>query len=121
MLFLIRWFWKVYWVYLLFLFYRLTWPLQAENMEDWIDIGMMLLSLLGIFGFAFQKYFLGKSLWKLYFVTLMTWDFYYHFLLKGIRSPAPLSTEALILLLTLIPLYLGLFQYAFLTKDKNDV
>jgi hypothetical protein len=120
MLFLIRWFWKCYWVYLFFLFYRLTWPLQAQSLEAWIDIGMMLPSLLGLFGFAFQIYFLDKSLWKLYCVTLVTWDFYYHFLLKDFPSQASLSIEAWILLITLMPMYVGLFQYAFLEKQESE-
>ncbi len=121
MLFLIRWFWRGYWLYLLFLFCRLVYPWQAEGVEEWIDAGLMLPSLLGLYGFAFQKNLLKKPLWKLYFVTLLTWDFYYHFLLQGLKRQCPPSPEALILLVTLAPMYLALFQYAFLAKEEpND-
>jgi hypothetical protein len=117
---LVRLFWKIYFFFAAFLFFRLAFPLQTNRPVHWIDLAMMLPSLVGLYGFAFGRDILFKNLWRLYFLTLLTWDFYYHFVLGAFLSRTPPLGEVLFFMVLLLPLYTGLFLYAFVPSPSRS-
>lgn len=119
MQFLVKLVWKVYFFFLLFVFIKLTWGQVGFRLEDGIDTAMMIASLVAFFCFAFEKSFLKPAIWKLFFVTLLMWDFYYHFVIQSVALQGWPTAGVLFFLLMLLPLYLGIYCYAFITAPQE--
>lgn len=120
-MFLIKLFWRFYFFLMLFLFIKFSVPCDIQNGASLIDTAMIIPSLVALFGFAFDRKFLSKSLWRLYFVVLVTWDFYYHFVIASNLHELMPSIEMGFFMILLFPLYLGIFCYAFLQKELKEV
>ena len=118
MLILLKWFWKIYFLYIGVVFLLLTFPFQAETVSEWLDLALMVPSLVGLFGYAFKRRILFPQIWKLYFILLLFWDFYYHFVIV-LPQESNWDASALIFIVTLLPLYIALFNYGFLSGSRN--
>jgi len=121
MSFITKLFWKLYFIFIIFIFFRLTFPWHSKHISGTIDIFMMVPSLVGLYGLAFDKEILHKKLWRLYWLTLVTWDFYYHFVIGYFLSGSIPFGQVVYIMITLVPLYAGLFIYAFLTDSEHAV
>ncbi len=86
-----------------------------------------MISLLGIFGYSFQKEFLKAKFWKFFLVFVIGWDIFVT--IYSIRDMSEMSDSMLIIggliiyIVVLIPKYIGLYLYAykysFKTPNKN--
>ena len=78
-----------------------------------LDFLISIMSLVGLFCFAFKKKWLQVSFWKVYFFVYIVWDFSFNLLIAP-RIEANYSiVDSLIGLVIIIPLYIGLYLYAF--------
>jgi hypothetical protein len=78
---LVKWVWKGYFFLLILFFLKLS-PWQSfTGIEDLLDTGMMIASLVAFFGFVFNRPLFRQGIWRLFFITLVMWDFYYHFVI----------------------------------------
>ena len=117
---LIRFFWGLYFFFILYVFVKLNYPLRMDDFSALLDTAIVFPSLFALYGFTFKKRFLEKKVWRLYFWVLLTWDFYYHFVLgSNLREVFP-SLDMEFFLILLIPLYLANFLYAFIEKDSGE-
>ena len=113
-------FWKIYF----FIFVGLT-SLEfiSESIEttiwDIVNIPIMIIAIIGLYGYVFSKNFYKQYFWLCFFVFLIIWDAMY-FIVVGI-PPDPELTEmenkyidlfAIILTYILMtPAYIGLLLY----------
>jgi len=119
MFILVKLFWKIYFVFIVAFSIYFSSGANLWCVSEYIDSVMIFISLVGLFGFAFNKQILFKAVWKLFFTTLIVWDFYYHFIIRHIlfREVVELS-DVFIFELVILPMYIGLFLYSFM--NEND-
>ncbi len=117
---LVKFFWRMYFFLLIFLFFKISYPFKLNGMKDFLDIALMLISIMGLFGLSFNKKIFFKKFWQLYFITLVTWDIFYHFSASYFQTYGFNYGEIVFMLILLIPLYLGLFIYGFFTFDTTS-
>jgi hypothetical protein len=67
-----------------------------------------------------NKRFLSTTFWRLYAFAFVAWELLYHLLLEPMYFGNSLSTVIIITLVILLPLYVGLFKYAFRDWNKFD-
>ncbi len=117
MFILVKLFWKLYFVFLIAFSIYFSSGVNLFSISEYIDSVMILISLIGLFGFAFEKKILFKSVWRLFFITLIAWDFYYHFIIRHIlfKELVDLS-DVFIFELVILPMYVGLFIYSYIKE-----
>ncbi|MBN2145439.1 MAG: hypothetical protein JW774_12555 [Candidatus Aureabacteria bacterium] len=115
----LKWFWRLYFVYMTLMFCVLVCPFQASTLPEWLDLAIMIPSLIGLFGYVFDRKILFPEIWKLFFVILVLWDIYFHFVIE-LTLISELTPRTLVFLLTLVPLYIALFHYGFLSDHKKN-
>jgi hypothetical protein len=81
-----------------------------------VSIGIMVLAIIGVFGFAYQRAVLHKALWRVFFVVILVWQVGYPITsmftvpvsLTGLHIPLNVTIAIL-----LLPQYVALFLYAW--------
>ena len=109
--------WTLYFVFILYVFFKLNFPLDCGNPVQLLDTMILLPSLVALYGYAYRKRFLDAALWRIYFCILVTWDFYHHFIV--VRAWEGALQEIVFFLILLTPLYLANFMYAFMEREKK--
>lgn len=107
--------WIFYFFFILYMFFRLNFPLDWENPVQLLDTMVVLPSLAALYGYIFRKRFLDPMIWRVYFCILVTWDFYHHFIV--VKAFEGALNEMVFFLILLIPLYLANFIYAFMERE----
>lgn len=78
-----------------------------------LDLGISALGILGLFGYLYQKHFFSQIFWKFYLPVVILWD------IVGITVVQPAMVKQEFNLISLfgfvfvLPLYYGLYRYAF--------
>lgn len=109
--------WTFYFLFILYVFLKLNFPLDWKNPVQFLDTMIVLPSLIGLYGYIYRRRFLDVSLWRIYFCILVTWDFYHHFIV--VRAFAGELQEMIFFFILLTPLYLANFMYAFMEREKK--
>lgn len=109
--------WTLYFFFILYMFFKLNFPLDLKNPVQLLDTMMVLPSLVALYGYIFRKRFLDATLWRIYFCTLVTWDFYHHCIV--VRAWEGALQEIIFFFILLAPLYLANFMYAFMEREKK--
>jgi hypothetical protein len=109
--------WKIYFfilVGLLTAMYVLTFSTCAAAVYHYADILITLVTLIGIYGYAFRKPLVSRNFWKLWFGFFLLWDFLFNFVLPGWYWGELFDRLVLVAFLAmLIPAYLALYLYSF--------
>ncbi len=81
---------------------------------DALDRALTVMSLVGLFGYAWKQQVLSRQFWKVFVPFYVAWGFAYVFLLETpptiTRTNIP---EALLVMPFVFPLYFALFRYAY--------
>ena len=109
--------WTLYFLFILYVFFKLNFPLAWKNPVQLLDTMILLPSLVALFGYIYRRRFLDVTLWRIYFCILVTWDFYHHFIVVRVWEGA--LQEIVFFLILLSPLYLANFMYAFMEREKK--
>jgi len=110
--------WKVYsWMFtgILTLSYA-SMPPEAVSSRELIDIPISVISLIGLFGFAFKLRIGAPTFWQFWLFTAISWDLIYNFLLTAhVALTLPkLAIGALIF----FPEYVALYKYSFQPRPE---
>jgi hypothetical protein len=82
------------------------------------DILISFMSLVGLFCFAYKKKWLRASFWKVYFYIFLVWDLSFNLIIGPYMGSDYSLISALIGLGISVPLYIGLYLYAFKFLEK---
>ena len=89
----------------------------GPSIYDLVDIPISLIALLGVFGFAFKRAWIGRRFWKSWLVVMLAWDFFYNVAVARMLGVVDYRTvspvEAAITLALLVPFYSALFLYGY--------
>lgn len=105
--------WKIYsWIFtgILSLSYA-SMPPEAVTSRELIDIPISVISLIGLFGFAFKQRIGARTFWQFWLFTAISWDLIYNFLLT--THAAVTVTKVALGALIFIPEYVALYKYSF--------
>ena len=100
-------------------------PENWLNGLDWLDSFLSILSLVGLFGYLYNKRIGQPSFWKIFSYFFVLWNIaysvYVFFALPGASDLMGIETTVAIVLLLfvnalLIPLMIGLFKYSYLKR-----
>ena len=105
--------WKIYsWIFtgILTLTYA-TMPPELATPREMIDIPVSVVSLIGLFGFAFKIRIGTTTFWQFWLFTTISWDLVYNFLLTphSAVSAHKIAIGAIIF----VPEYIALYKYSF--------
>lgn len=82
--------------------------------NDYINLIIMVLMFIGVFGFLYRKRILKPLFWKIVLISVLIWDIYYTFIFPiFLSSQEFVITDSLIEYLMQIPFYICLYLYSF--------
>lgn len=88
--------------------------IEKGEVNDYIDLVIMVLMFIGVFGFLYRKRILKPLFWKIVLISLLIWDIYYIFMFPiFLSSQKFVITDSLIEYLMQIPFYICLYLYSF--------
>jgi len=105
--------WKIYsWIFtgILTLTYA-TMPHEVVSSRELIDIPISVVSLIGLFGFAFKIRIGAQTFWQFWLFTAVSWDLIYNFFLTPHSGVSML--KVLIGAAIFVPQYVALYKYSF--------
>ena len=85
-----------------------------------LDLAISLPSLVALHLHIWDRRFLPATLWKVYAFIFFLWDWLFELLLKPILWSKPFDASLLVFLLILLPLYIGVFRYAYRNWSLPD-
>ncbi len=108
-------FWKVYFFFMsliYFLFLRRC--LNIPTFSGWVDVFINTITIVALFGLAFDKKIAFKQLWQVGFVLSVTIELF-NFIKNYSNSHgcSLASPCAIVWLVLIIPIYIAAFLYAF--------
>ncbi len=119
--------WKLYFalvVLLQLLTIAVVLPETSLGPIETIDLPASMISLLGMWAFAFQRQLGRARFWQIWFPVIVTWDMVilFYFVPQGLAyalsgSDPTTATENLFSLALGAPLYAALYLYAFRSND----
>lgn len=85
---------------------------------DWLNLGFMIVGLVGVFGYAYKRRLVSKSFWVAFAITALMYQIAYSFVLdqKYGASPATSTSEGLVTFVPLIPMFIALYFYIYNSK-----
>lgn len=112
-------FWRIYFflmslIYLIFLLPRLTHP----TLSGWLDVLVNTITMLALFGLAFDKIIGFKEFWRVGFVFCVGVELFN--LVKNIMGSGenfPLIPFLAVWAVLIVPIYIATFLYAFKSED----
>lgn len=113
---------KIYLVFVILLF--LTFDFISEDpltMLEYIDYTIWLISLLGVFGYAFNKKIFNKQFWQVLLLFKILWDVFvnFHDFDFSYTTQAPKLAFLFLLFLILIPTYVAIYLYGHENVDQS--
>lgn len=114
-------FWKAYF-FIIIILAAISTPFYAKTLRfcEILDISLMIIALIGLFGFAWKKQLLNKEFWKVFFVGWITWTLAYHYVIPLPEEALKISTVTLpqwyfatLSLIPAIPHFISIYKYAF--------
>jgi hypothetical protein len=127
--------WNIYFVIFAIYLISIYLPFPASSYKtffDYLNMPITLISLIGLYGLASKRTIFLRRVWAYWFYGAATWHFLYEYYLRHILFSAyfesPLSrvfsihslTDIFVLLfptLIRLPLFAGLYLYAFRSDD----
>jgi len=108
-------FFKIYLI-LIITFHSLMEFINNDPLEtiDYFDYPLVLIALLGVFGYAFGKKILFTKFWQMYLFLIILWDIYrnfYGFEYSSIRSSFDLLLILSFYILIYAPMYVAIYLY----------
>jgi hypothetical protein len=85
------------------------------------DCLISLPSLVAMYLHIWDKQLFVPAFWKIYAFIFIAWDFSFNLLIEPAITGEELSWPDLIGAVTLVPLYVAVFRYAFRKWDENGV
>ena len=85
-----------------------------------LDAIVTLVGMLGLFGFAYRRYFLGRRIWMIWSLLLPLWDVMMGAWVYPRQAATAVEGVQLVycfVLLFCLPQYLALIRYAFLSRE----
>jgi hypothetical protein len=76
------------------------------------DFFITLVSLAGLYGFAFQKRLGWRAFWRVQCFAFPAWDLLFNFVLSPSNKESEVRATALVLMLFFVPEYWALWKYA---------
>lgn len=115
--------WKVYFVIITIISGASFLWLGIPRIYEAIDILIRGVSLLGLFGYAWEYGFIGKGFWKIFFFVMIIWNIVYDYFIplpekvaESLQRQSP-SSAATTGLIFFIPLIVAIFLYAYNRDD----
>jgi hypothetical protein len=115
--------WKAYFVIIVIISSASYLWVGFPRFYEIIDIVVFAFAAVGMFGYAWEKGFIGQAYWKIFFFVLIIWTIVYHYFipvpakiaetLQG-QSQASAATIGLIIF---IPLFIAIFLYGYKRDD----
>lgn len=124
--------WKIYFIALLTL--TIGAYIAAFSDFDYIDIPLNMISMIGLFGYAYKRRFFFRGFWKYWLFVIIFWDSLHLFLsikhswindresieLAGHNFIVAIIIGAAIGLAIFLPGFIALYLYGFRSKDLWD-
>ena len=93
---------------------------QSRRIFETIDTAIVLVALMGLFGFCFEKKMLSRLFWQIFFAGFVIWVSVYYFILPPLPAVTehamhlrmPVRIVTTFGLLPHIPLFVALYLYA---------
>ena len=113
--------WKIFfWLFTPLMLITIFGILFIENLNalDYIDVFIFLLTLLGLYGYAFSKKIATRAVWKVVFYTFIIWSVFYEAISPFILNIPQYGVAAeidmwLLLNIIYLPLFISLYFYSF--------
>lgn len=90
---------------------------EPSRLIDYLDSLFWIVSILGVFGYAFQKEILNVKFWKVFLPFIVVWDIFIIIdTLDGILEISePMLIIGIVIMYAgiLIPQYIGLYLYGY--------
>jgi hypothetical protein len=86
-----------------------------------LDAALSIPALVALHLHIWDKRFLPTTFWKPYAFVFLAWEFLRNLLLEPVLSGKPFDPVILVVPVLLLPLYIGIFRYAFRTWDGETV
>jgi hypothetical protein len=114
--------WKVYtWMLGTLMFWNYISMTPFPNGWYYADFALTMFGFSGFVMFVYKRKFLLPWIWGVWAFLMMGWDIYVNFFAPAFASPSLTVAErvvtALLFILLLLPEYIGLFLYAFRSRD----
>lgn len=119
-------FWKIYFWFIAIIYASIlvfeinTGKLNVLRTTDFL---FSVFGLLALYGYAYKKRFFQPLVWKLYFPFIIVWDIGCTVLTisqtHNQYSVFLNTVSYLLIILFMLPLYIGLFKYAYRYKEEN--
>ena len=121
--------WKIYfWFLLIVIIPTYLWQ-GFSRVWEIIDVILMLIAMIGLFGFCWQKRWISVIFWKIFFCGYIVWNIFQQYILPwpqvvqeamekdigGLSQPVVATINITIF----IPLFIALYFYAFKNKETN--
>jgi hypothetical protein len=84
------------------------------------DFAITLVSLAGLYGFAFQKRLGWRAFWRVQCFAFPVWDLLFNVALSPSSREAAVRATSLVLMLLFVPEYWALWKYAFKSAGLWD-
>ena len=123
-------FWKIYFWFLLIAIIPVYLWQGFSRVWEVIDVVLMLVAMVGLFAFCWQKRWFSLIFWKIFFGGYIVWNIFQQYILPlpqvvqetvekdmgGLSQPV-LATINIVIF---IPLFIALYLYAFRNKEAKN-
>jgi FtsH-binding integral membrane protein len=115
--------WKVYFWFMVVLIVAAVWVTGTHvtwklHIVDWLNLLLMIIGLIGVFGYAYKRRISSKRFWLVFTLASLVYQLAYSFVLDQEygASPATSTADGLTTFIPLIPMFIALFLYVYKSR-----